>query len=97
MPNDPENIARIAHPVINYTTHAKDRMLDRGITASEVVQTLLFPLRTQSADKGRRESQSLILRNGKQMLLRVRTEGNIEMLVITVMVTTKFEKYGVVR
>jgi hypothetical protein len=31
------------------------------------------------------------------MLLRVLTEGNIEMLVITVMVTTKFEKYGVVR
>ena len=48
-----------------------------------------------SAQNGRIESQGWIERAGQRQLLRVLTEGDLVVLVITVMATTKFEKYGV--
>jgi hypothetical protein len=41
------------------------------------------------------EYQGWIDRLGQPQLLRVLTEGDLVILVITVMATTKFEKYGV--
>ena len=47
------------------------------------------------AHKGRLESQGFIERAGKRQLLRVLTEGDVVVLVITVVATSKLEKYGV--
>jgi len=60
-----------------------------------VESTLADPVQTMSAQNGRIESQGWIERAGQRQLLRVLTEGDLVVLVITVMATTKFEKYGV--
>jgi len=60
-----------------------------------VESTLADPVQTMSAQNGRIESQGWIDRAGQRQLLRVLTEGDLVVLVITVMATTKFEKYGV--
>lgn len=78
-----------------YTQHALARMAERGISQAEVEATLASPLRCVPADHGRVEFQGLIERAGKQQLLRVLTEGSVVVLVITVMATSKFAKYGV--
>ena len=80
---------------ISYTKHALARMAERGISKDEVEATLANPLRQINANRGRTESQGLIERNGKKQLLRVLSEGQVVVLVITVMATSKFEKYGV--
>jgi hypothetical protein len=41
------------------------------------------------------ESQGFIERSGNKQLLRVISEGDVVVLVVTVMATSKFEKYGV--
>ena len=81
--------------IITYTRHAEDRMIDRGISRHEVESALSNPIRTKSAHKGRYENQAWIIRTGQRKLLRVVSEGDINILVITVMATSKFEKYGV--
>ena len=53
------------------------------------------PIRQVAADHGRTESQGFIERAGKRQLLRVLSEGQLVVLVITVVATSKFEKYGV--
>ena len=78
-----------------YTQHALARMAERGISQAEVQATLAAPVRTVPSNKGRVESQGFIERAGKRQLLRVLTEGDVVVLVITVMATSKFEKYGV--
>jgi len=80
---------------ISYTQHALARMMERGISQAEVESTLAEPVQTMSAQNGRIESQGWIERAGQRQLLRVLTEGDLVVLVITVMATTKFEKYGV--
>jgi hypothetical protein len=80
---------------ITYTQHAETRMAERGISKAEVEQTLTAPLRTIPALNGRQESQGWIERSGNRQLLRVLTEGDLVVLVVTVMATSKFEKYGV--
>ena len=57
--------------------------------------TLAAPIRTLTANKGRVESHGFIERAGKRQLLRVLTECDVVMLVITEMATSKFEKYAV--
>lgn len=78
-----------------YTQHALARMAERGISKEEVEATLAHPIRTVAAHNGRTESQGWVDRAGKRQLLRVLTEGDVVVLVITVMSTSKFEKYGV--
>ena len=80
---------------ITYTQHAETRMAERGISKAEVESTLTAPHRTVAAQNGRLESLGWIERAGKRQLLRVLTEGDLVVLVITVMATSKFEKYGV--
>jgi hypothetical protein len=80
---------------ITYTQHAEKRMRERGISKAEVEQTLAAPLRKILAQNGREEFQGWIERANKQQLLRVLVEGNLVLLVVTVMATSKFEKYGV--
>jgi len=80
---------------ITYTQHALARMAERGIDQQEVEATLKNPIRQISVDHGRIESQGLIERSGKKLLLRVISEGSLVVLVVTVMATSKFEKYGV--
>ena len=89
------NKTGIGHISISYTQHAIDRMIDRGITRQEVEFTLAHPIRSKSAQHDRKEIQGWVVRAGQKKLLRVVSEGDITVLVITVMVTSKFEKYGV--
>lgn len=78
-----------------YTKHALARMAERGISHVEVEETIASPLRVVTANHGRIEHQGFIDRNGKRQLLRVLTEGDVVVLVITVMATSKIHKYGV--
>ena len=80
---------------ISYTNHALARMAERGISKEEVEATLANPVRRVDANRGRTESQGFIERAGKKQLLRVLSEGQVVVLVITVMATSKIEKYGV--
>ena len=80
---------------IAYTQHALARMAERGISQQEVEATLQNPIRQIPADHGRIESQDFIERSGNKQLLRVISEGEVVVLVVTVMATSKFEKYGV--
>ncbi|NCX23862.1 MAG: DUF4258 domain-containing protein, partial [Betaproteobacteria bacterium] len=80
---------------LDYTRHALARMAERGISRKEVEETLLNPIRKVPADHGRTESQGFIERAGKKQLLRVLSEGQSVVLVITVVATSKFEKYEV--
>jgi hypothetical protein len=69
-------------------------MAERGISQQEVEATLKNPIRQIPADHGRVESQGLIERAGYKQLLRVISQGDVVVLVVTVMATSKFEKYG---
>lgn len=80
---------------ITFTQHALLRMNERGISQDEVLATLASPLRTIDAQNGRKEAQGWIDRLGKRQLLRVLYEGEVVVMVVTVMATSKFEKYGV--
>lgn len=89
------SIAANAQKSITDTQHAEKHMLERGISKAEAVQTIAAPLRKILAQNGREEFQGRVERAGKQQLLRVLVEGNLVILVVTVMATSKFEKYGV--
>lgn len=80
---------------ITYTKHALARMAERGISQQEVEETLKNPVRQIPADHGRIESQGFIERFGNKQLLRVISQGDVVVLVVTVMATSKFVKYGV--
>lgn len=79
---------------ITYTKHALARMAERGISRQDVEDTIKNPVRQIPADRGRIESQGFIERSGNKQLLRVISQGDVVVLVITVMATSKFEKYG---
>ena len=59
--------------------------------------TLAHPLNVVSAQGDGKEARGLIDRLSKRMLLRVIYEDNTVLTVITVMATSKFEKYGINR
>jgi primosomal protein N' len=80
---------------ITYTQHALARMAERGIGQQEVEATLKNPFRQIPVDHGRIESQGFIERSGNKQLLRVISEGHVVVLVVTVIATSKFQKYGV--
>ena len=80
---------------ITYTKHALARMAERGISKEEVEATVKNPIRQIPVSHGRIESQGFIERSGNKQLLRVISEGDVVVLVVTVMATSKFEKYGV--
>ena len=80
---------------ITYTKHALARMAERGISQEEVEATVKNPVRRIPADHGRIESQGFIERSGNKQLLPVISEGDVVVLVVTVMATSRFEKYGV--
>jgi hypothetical protein len=80
---------------ITFTQHALARMAERGISQAEVTATLAQPARTIDALNGRKEAQSWVDRSGQRQLLRVLYEGDVVVMVITVMATSKFQKYGV--
>ena len=89
------NVNTVNKMNVTYTQHALTRMAERGISKAEVEATLAEPVNTVPAHNGRVEFQGFIDRSGKKQLLRVLTEGDLVVLVITVMATSKFEKYGV--
>jgi hypothetical protein len=80
---------------ITFTQHALARMAERGISQAEVLATLAQPVRTIDALNGRKEAQSWVDCSGQRQLLRVQYEGDVVVMVITVMATSKFQKYGV--
>jgi primosomal protein N' len=80
---------------ITYTQHALARMAERGIGQQEVEATLKNPFRQIPVDHRRIESQGFIERSGNKQLLRVISEGHVVVLVVTVIATSKFQKYGV--
>ena len=79
---------------ITFTQHALVRMAERGITQEEVLATLADPVRTVQAHTDLLEAQGWIDRAGKRLLLRVIYKGTVVVSVVTVMATSKFEKYG---
>ncbi len=85
----------IANVQITFTQHALARMAERGISRDEVLSTLAHPLRTVASQNDRLETQGWIERSGQPQLLRVICEHGVVVSVITVMATSKFEKYGV--
>ena len=60
------------------------------------MHTLAHPLQTMQSEHDRFEAQGWIDRPGKRMLLCVICEHGVVVTVVTVMATSKFEKYGVV-
>ena len=79
---------------VEFTQQALARMAERGISRDEVLSTLDHPLRTVNAENSRFEAQGWIERSQKRMLLRVIYENGLVVTVVTVMATSKFEKYG---
>ena len=79
---------------VEFTQHALARMAERGISRDEVLSTPDHPLRTVNAENSRLEVQGWIERSQKRMLLRVIYENGLVVTVVTVMATSKFEKYG---
>jgi hypothetical protein len=71
-------------------------MKERGISQDEVLATLAHPIRTLSAENERFEAQGWIERAAKRLLLRVICEHGVVVTVVTVMATSKLEKYGVI-
>ena len=70
-------------------------MAERGIDQQEVEATLKNPIRQISVDHGRIESQGLIERSGKKLLLRVISEGSLVVLVVTVIFQSNLETQSV--
>lgn len=81
---------------VTFTQHALTRMSERGISQADVLATLARPLRTVAAQYDRLEAQGWIVLHGRRLLLRVVYEGVETVTVVTVMATSKFEKYGVI-
>lgn len=79
---------------ISYTAHAVARMAERDVSRDQVEGVLAVPLRMLPAANGREEVQGLIERAGKPMLLRVIVERGVVVSVITVIATSKIDKYG---
>lgn len=79
---------------IEFTAHALARMAERGVSRAQVEGVLAAPLRTLAALGARAEVQGLIERGGRPMLLRVIVERGVVVTVITVIATSKIDKYG---
>ena len=81
---------------VEFSRHALARMKERSISREEVLNTLAHPLRTVQADNARLEAQGWVDRAGQRILLRVICEHGVVVTVVTVMATSKLEKYGVI-
>jgi Domain of unknown function (DUF4258) len=81
--------------MIQFTPHARTRMRERGISDDEVLTVLSNPFRVVEGYDERREVQGLVMREGKQMLLRVIVADGVVLTVITVMLTSQLQRYGV--
>ena len=81
------------HSPVDYrlTAHAAARIAERSVPADWLAEALHRPQWVLPAAHGREERQSVFERDGKRVLLRVICEAD---LVITVILTSKFEKYG---
>ena len=80
--------------LIEFTSHALARMAERGVSADQVRRVLAHPLRTLPATLGREEVQGLIERDGRSLLLRVILDRGAVLTIITVIATSKIDKYG---
>jgi hypothetical protein len=69
---------------ITYTKHALARMAVRGISQREGEATLKNPIRQIPADHGQIQPQVFIERSGNKQLLRVISEGQVVVLVVTI-------------
>jgi Domain of unknown function (DUF4258) len=81
--------------MIQFTPHARTRMRERGISDDEVLAVLSNPFRVVEGYDERREVQGLVMRESKQMLLRVIVADGVVLTVITVMLTSQLQRYGV--
>lgn len=79
---------------IEFTAHALARMRERGVSVEQVQRVVAQPLRTLGAAQGREEAHGMVERAGKPMLLRVILQRNAVITIITVIATSKIEKYG---
>jgi hypothetical protein len=81
-------------PRIQFTAHALARMSERGVSREQVLAVVTTPLRVLPAKGEREEIQGLIERVGRPMLLRVVLERGVVVTIITVIATSKINKYG---
>jgi hypothetical protein len=81
-------------PPVEFTAHALARMAERGVSREQVLAVAAAPVRVVPAQRGREEAQGLMDRAGKPMLLRVVLERGVVVTIITVIATSKIEKYG---
>lgn len=75
-----------------FTPHALSRIEERGIPMEWAEEVLARPQKLIAAREGREERQGLFSQAGKPRLLRLIVEGD---KVITAILTTKLDKYGV--
>ena len=69
--------------------------VELGRCRDEVLAALDNPIRVVPAQGGRLEAQGWIERGPKRLLLRVIYEGTLVISVVTVVASSRFEKYGV--
>ena len=74
-----------------FSRHALDRIAERGIPKEWIDTLLRSPGQSVPGYLGREVRQMRIEQDGKPMLLRVVTEGEV---VVTALLTSKLEKYG---
>lgn len=74
-----------------FIPHALERMKERGIPEELVIEILNFPEKVSTGYFGRKIAQKKL--NGKIVRV-VYEEGGNEIVVITVYITSKLNKYG---
>jgi len=79
---------------IVFSEHAKHQMLERNLSKSEIISTVLKPNKIIPQSHGKFQAVKLVKKNGKQYLMVViYRKTNSSLKVITAFLTSKIKKY----